>query len=246
MVQVISRAFRILEYIARDPQVPHTLSEITAHVKLNIATTARILETLVVEGYVEQLGRKKGYILGPMSYSISSKGPYRKDVVTFAEPTVQKLAQTTGETVLVAVLRRYRRFVILRIDGTHDIQVRTDTVIEEKVYPTATGRVLFAYASEEERKRFVENVGLPNESAWPGVTTARKLEEQATRIREEGMEINRKQVVGVGVPLWENGHVTSALGLYLPSYRFEGEHREAIVNGLRHAAREISERLSQR
>ena len=60
------------------------------------------------------------------------------------------------------------------------------------------------------------------------------------------MEINRKQVVGVGAPLWENGLVTSALGLYLLSYRFEGEHREAIVNGLRQAAREISERLSQR
>lgn len=248
MIQVINRAFRILEYIAEKPEEPHFLSDITAHVQLNIATTARILETLVEEGYVEQLGRKKGYILGPMAYSIASKGPYRKDLVISAGPVVRDLAKKTGETALIAIVRRFRRFVVLKIDGTHDIQVRSDSITVEKVYPTATGRVLLAYAPEAEQKNFVDSAGLPGKEEWPEARSWKKLTEYLAALREKEMEIVALsgQFVGVGVPIWENDRVTAALGLYLPSYRFTGEHKDLVINSIKQSAQEISKRLSRR
>jgi len=36
----------------------------------------------------------------------------------------------------------------------------------------------------------------------------------------------------LAVPLYENGAVVASLGVFLPSYRFDAEHREAIVHEL--------------
>ena len=64
MIQVVNRALNILEIIAKNPDRELGLTEIADSVELNHGTCANILKTLVLRGYVEQAGAKKGYKLG--------------------------------------------------------------------------------------------------------------------------------------------------------------------------------------
>ncbi len=59
MSQVLARGLHILQRIARTPTDPTGLSAIASERGLHPATCARLLKTLVEEGFVEQVGPKK-------------------------------------------------------------------------------------------------------------------------------------------------------------------------------------------
>ena len=61
MIQVINRAFDILEYIAKDPDKPKALGEIASDLDLNAGTCANIIKTMVARKYLEKIDKQKGY-----------------------------------------------------------------------------------------------------------------------------------------------------------------------------------------
>ncbi len=246
MVQVIERALEILEYIAREPETPRGLGEIAGQVELNAATCARILQTLVARGYVDQIAPKKGYRLGPMAYLLGARGPFRKDLVMLAEPLMLELARATRETVLLAALHQGRRILLAEVAGDQVVQIRGDQVQVFDPYRTATGRLLLAYLPAEARNAFVAANGLP-EMRWPEAASPAGLEREMDTIRREGRVVRSDgHVAGVALPLREGDTVPAALGMYLPAHRFEGEHRERILAGMAATAAAITRRVAER
>ena len=59
MIQVINRALDIIEFIAREPEKPKSLSDIANTLELNAGTCANIIKTLVERNYIEKLEYKK-------------------------------------------------------------------------------------------------------------------------------------------------------------------------------------------
>jgi DNA-binding IclR family transcriptional regulator len=246
MIQVIQRAFDVLEHLARSDGRTCRLGDIARAAELNPATCARILGTLLTEGYVEQEGRRQGYRLGPMAYVLAGHAPYRRDLVAAAEPAVRRLADATGETALVAVLQNNTRYTICRVDGRHDIQVSSAVVLREEVYPTATGRLLLAHLPEDRRDDFIARAGLPSADAWPGAHTRSRLLAALQQLRSESTVIvtTPTRIVGIARPIREADRVIAALGLYLPADRFKGAHRQSILKAMETVAENITERIS--
>ncbi len=223
------------------------LGDIAKATGLNAATCSRILTTLMSEGYVEQDGRRKGYRIGPMAYVLTAHGPYRKDLLACAAPVVRELAETTRETALVAILQQNKRYTLCQTDGGQDVQVRTDVILRENLFPTVTGRILLAHLTEAALDDFLAAVGLPDAESWPEATTKVKLLKQLEAIRTQDYVIseNPKQTIGVAFPIWNGETVVAALGLYLPLTRFNGDHENVIIREMKAAALKIGERLSQ-
>ncbi|NLC56499.1 MAG: helix-turn-helix domain-containing protein [Armatimonadetes bacterium] len=244
-IQAIRRALDVLEILAREPDVPQPLGEIAAQAELNAATCARILQTLVAAGYVEQVAPRKGYLLGPMAYALGARGPYRKDLVRAAEPLLTALAQAVQETVLLAALRRGRRVLLCQVEGDQTVQVRSDRLQCYDPYQSATGRLLLAYLPEEELEEFLRQQGLPG-AAWPEANTEADLREALARIAEAGhlIRVTEAHVVGIAYPVWSRNTVVAALGLYLPEHRFAGAHRERILSAMADTADTLSARVS--
>jgi IclR family KDG regulon transcriptional repressor len=247
MIQVIHRALNVLEHLSRAGEHPSVLSDIARATGLNAATCARILSTLMGEGYVEQEGRRKGYRLGPMAYTLTARGPYRKDLVACAEPLVRELAEATGETVIVAILQQNTRYTICRTEGNHDVQVRTDAVLRDDVYPYATGRVLLAHMKPAEVDAFVVRSGLPEPTVWPEARTKAGLLAELAKVRAMSTVVTttKNQIAGLALPIRNDDRVVAALGLYLPASRFVGAHRESLLHSMEVTAHAISARLTE-
>jgi len=241
MIQVLKRALAVLTYLSSSPSAPLGLGDIAEATGLNPSTCARILKTLVEEGYVEQVGHKKGYLLGPMAYGLSAHGPYRKDLVAFAEPLVVHLAKAVGETIVLATLSRGNWINLCEADGEATIQVRPDALASRHTpYASATGRMCLAHLSAPELDVVITRFGLPEENAWPGTTTPEALARRLDEIRATGIAIrDGKDVVAVAVPVECGGRVIAGLGSHLPQYRYQGEHRERLLAGLRETAAQI-------
>ena len=97
MIGSLHKAFRVLELLADDQEQARPLGVIAARLGLNKATCAHVLKTLSELGYVEQLGPRQGYRLGPMAYALTRGRPYRRDLVAAAEPLMTELARQVGD-----------------------------------------------------------------------------------------------------------------------------------------------------
>ncbi len=240
MIQVIHRALNILEFIAQHPQRDFSLTEIADQHQLNHGTCANILKTLVTRGYVEQLGHKKGYRLGAMSYHLTRNKAYRRDLIAAADVPMQQLTRAVNETSLLAITLNDRRITLHAVECDHDIQARGN--VDRPVYDSATGRLLLAYRSDIEQARFARTYGFPSDDMWPGITTESQLVEALAQLREAGLSIvpTNRHIVGLAVPVHQQGQVVAALGVFLPEIRYTNAHREEIVRELKAAAAQVS------
>jgi len=249
MIQVIKRAFEILNFVAESPEEPKTLGDIAKNTGLNNGTCANIIKTLCEYNLLEQLGRKKGYILGAAVYYLARNGPYRKDIVNIVEPFLTSLAAEVQETVLVATLHQGKRSVLLQVDGNRRVVINKDFLLQENIYNTATGRLLLAFLPSSELERFISKNGLPDKKTWPEATTKKKLLACISEIRKKGKVLHirpHEGVVGIAFPVKQEEKVIAALGLYLPYFRFKGRHREEILKKMKETSEKISEALTER
>ncbi|MBN1444539.1 MAG: helix-turn-helix domain-containing protein [Candidatus Omnitrophica bacterium] len=245
MIQVLERAFKILDFIAENPEEPKGLGALAKYGGLNQGTCANIVKSLCQHNFLEQVGRKKGYILGPAVYYLARNGPYRRDIVAAAEPLLSRLASEVQETVLVATLHQGKRSILLQVNGNRVMNISNDFLLQESTYDTATGRLLLAFLSASELENFLARKGLPGREAWPEAASRKKLDACLCEIRKKGvvMHSSRPDIMGISYPLKSEGEVIAALGLFLPSFRFKGKHKELVLKKMGKTADEISKTI---
>ncbi|GAB3965006.1 IclR family transcriptional regulator [Spirosoma terrae] len=244
MIQVINRALDLLELIAADPERPKSLGDLADNLQLNHGTCANILKSLVARGYVEQIGTKKGYILGSKSYSLTGNEAYQKDLLEAAKEEMDLLTQSVNENCLLAILKDNQRVAIYRTFAEQDLQVRTADI--KPVYDSASGRLLLAMLTKDKLERFLTKYGLPSEESWPEVQTESKLYEALSLMRREELAvqtITNRHVMGLAVPIYKKELVVASLSIYLPEYRYMALDKHKLIDSLRKCAAKINKRL---
>lgn len=245
MIQVITRALDILEFVAQHGKEPVQLIKIAENAGLSQPTTANIVKTLVTKNYLEQVGRKTGYRLGVGAYQLTGNLSYNQNLILAAKDLMEELTHQLNETCLLGVLRNNKRYILHVVHSDQDLQVRTRT--EAEIYYTATGRLLIAYLTQKELDNLIQAIGLPSAEVWPGVQTREALEKALQKIRKEEFvqTLNAKHIVGFAIPIYKNKQVISSLSVFLPESRFSTTHKEKIFKLMHRTAKKITERLNK-
>ncbi|QDK81928.1 IclR family transcriptional regulator [Spirosoma sp. KCTC 42546] len=244
MVLVIVKALDILELVAQDPGRAHSLTEIAETLQMNQATCVNILKTLVDKNYLEHLGRKKGYRLGPMAYNLTNNLSYSQDLVLVAKDIMQDLTHRLNETSILGIIRNQKRFIVHLVNSDQDLQVRSRT--ERNIYETASGRLLLAFISGKELESLINSIGYPTPDIWPNATTPQGLDAELAKIRVQELSMTRSQthIIGLAVPIRRQNLVIASLSIFLPEIRCSASRQKEIELELRSAAQLISRRLS--
>ena len=245
MIQVIVRALDILEFVAQHGKEPIQLIKIAEHAGLSQPTTANIVKTLVNKNYLERVGRKEGYRLGPSAYQLTGNLSYSQNLILAAKDPMEDFTELINETCLLGVIKNNKRYILHQVESNQDLQVRTST--EADVYATASGRLLAAYLSPKELDNLIKVVGFPSTQVWPGVQTRETLEKALQKIRKEEFvqTVNAKHIVGFAVPVYKNKEVICSLGVFLPESRVTPASKENISRLMRRTANKIKERLNK-
>ncbi len=244
MVQVLIKAFDILELVAQRNGQSITLTEIADELQLNQATAANINKTLVHKGYLEHIGKKKGYRLGPAAYSLTNEVPYGKDLINAARGVMEELTAKLNESCLLGVMRNNKRYILHVVNSVQEIQVQLRS--ERNVYETASGRLLLAYFSEKELERFIQQNGLPDPELWEEASSMEKLLQTLPKIKKEGMAMTfmgNRHIRGFAVPIEVHDKVVAGLSVFLPEYRCTETRQLEIIQSLKTAAIEIGSKL---
>ncbi|HLT71828.1 MAG TPA: IclR family transcriptional regulator C-terminal domain-containing protein [Cyclobacteriaceae bacterium] len=245
MIQVVNRAFDILEYIARDKNKIFSLSEIADTLKLNHATCANIIKTMVQRNYLEQMGHKKGYRLGFMTFQITGSDTYDQELLKAAKPAMESLTKKINETCLLGILKRDVRFALHQVSGNHDLIVKSST--EKAACNSASGRLLVAMQSKEKLQEFVERYGLPSAEFWKEASTTRGFNTEILKIQRDGytVQTTKTHISGIAVPVYKAKEVVASLSVYLPESRFNEKIKKDILDQLNKTSEIISRKLSK-
>lgn len=241
-IQVLERAFLILEEIAKSPNMPHAISELSQKTGLKVPTVSRIVRTMNHLGYLEFAGRKSGYLLGRKTVELSHFYCDSNLLRRVATPLLRAFREQFGEYVCVSTLLGTKcRIVCLEL-GTHMVQVSNRLYPEEEnLCQTVSGRVLLAGMPPLWQERFFDRFGLPGE-LWPEIDCRETFLKELRQIQDQPMllEIARDTAL-IAFPVRQGRQTIAALGCFLPEYRFRDERRSRIMAVLGEMATRIGE-----
>lgn len=245
MIQVIHRAFDILEYLSANPFQSKSLGEIADAVQLNHGTCANILKTMVDRHYVDQIGPKKGYCLGVNAYRLTDNSSFQTAILDAATVEMVHLTRHLDESSLLAVLKGDQRLLIHRELCDQALQVQTAD--EKHVYDSASGRLLVGMLNAAELGKFVARYGLPTPELWAEAAHEQAFREQIEKIRADecAHQQSPRQIVGYAVPIRKFGKVIASLSVYLPAYRHDPDKAADVLISLRQTAETINRKLDK-
>lgn len=244
MVLVVIKTFDILELVASRNGQPISLTEISAELKLNQATAANIIKTMVAKEYLEHIGKKKGYRLGQAAYRITNEISFEQELLTAARDAMDELTRKLNESSILGTLRNNKRHTLHVVNSNQEVQVQLRS--DRNVYETASGRLLLAYLSDKQLESFLKQNGLPEKNLWKEASSFKSLKEELAKIKEDGFVMTHlinRHVRGFAVPVFAEEKVVAGLSVFLPDYRYTLAKHKIIRQTLKEASYAISMRL---
>lgn len=241
-IQSVQRALSLLDHLAEKGFGGGTVSlrEAALRLGLGVTTTHNLLKTLVYCGYARRLGEGM-YGLGPVAEDLHRAAVAPRELVERGKGILYRLVGEFHESVVLAALFRGRRYTLARVSGDRELGVDgTDSDVGE-IWSRVTGRVLAAFAQEEERERICSLNGMP--TAWKGVRTAKALDGALAGIRKAGWAeqfSDDGHIWSAAVPvLTKDGCLLASLGAFMPAVRASAARAAGIRRAMAKCAAEL-------
>ena len=212
MIQSVERTLDIMTCISNNKGEPVTVSQISQQTGINKSTCCHLIETLVERGFLNQVSRSAGYVLGIYAYNLTRYNSYHRDLIFNAMPVLRWAKNKTQCTSVLTKLIDGEKFVLCYSEYTNNSLKERGDLYKGALYDTATGRSMLSTLKPKELKQVVDKVGLPTQDEWPGVDSFAKLEEELDKISKQ------KFVKVVGT---YNGNYRCQLGKYFLSSQLE-------------------------
>jgi IclR family acetate operon transcriptional repressor len=234
-VRSIERAVEVLQaFTLERPSM--TVAEIVQFVPLSRPTLYRLLRTLEGKGMVRSYGDPARYELGGAIARIAHVWLSRLDPARLAAPFLARLWDETNETVAFCLPQGDMRVCVAEHPGRQPLSYARGVGSVDSIASTASGRAMLAFLPAAE----IEGI-LRNRSDAPLVRAA--LEE----VRRTGIAVSGGALAGirgVAVPVFDrDGKVVASVAVTGPEVRLIGERFEAVAQGARRTAAEISAAL---
>lgn len=216
-VQVIARAAEILRVLKQD-NGGLSLGQISDRVGLPRSTVQRIVNALLAEKLIMNTAAEGGLRLGPEIQSLAAAG--RVDAAELLRPIMSTIAERTGETVDLAVLRDDHLVFVDQVVGTH--RVRTVSAVGENfpLISTANGKAALALLDDEIAATLAARELKASQSDKALSTLIAELED----IRATGLawdfDEHTEGISAVGYGFRDPTGQIYALSIPVPSYRF--------------------------
>ena len=220
--QAIERAARLLVRVVEAPQAP-SVGELAAVAGLPKSTTSRLVSALERQGLVQRLGERGRVRPGPVLLRYASRDD-SSTLVELAQPSLQRLAQASGETINLAVPGPGGVEHLAQEDTAHLVGV-TDWVGRRVPFElAANGKCFLAFNTPSPRLAEVRARGF-----------ATSIDEL-----EDGLSAVAAPVLDAA------GEAVAALSISGPSARLTSERIAALAPLLLQECGELARRLGHR
>lgn len=246
VLQTVDRALRLLLLFEEVGQ-EYRVGELAAMLDVDKSIASRLAATLAKRGFLERTPGSEAFRLGPEVGRLGMVAlGSSHNLIGLARAPMERLAEVTGETVNLAVLKDYKVVNVAQVDGPHLVGVGDWTGWKTEPHATANGKVLLAFAGSE----FED---LPLEIPLKGftgrtITNLKQLGSELERVRAAGWGSTLGELEegfnGVAVPIFDaSGRCLAALSVSGPAYRVLPQRLPEVAELCKKIAEEIGARL---
>ena len=245
MIQVLDRAFDVLEYLASNDGNVVGLSQIEAACGIQKTTLSNILKTMESTGIVAHPRKRKGYRLGYKFYLLAGPEYIFRKIALMATEEMELLHNIFSETVVLASAKKGKRVILKVMECTEGITARISH--SDDIYQSATGRVILANYPHNRVHAIVSQIGLPDPRKWHGIGSEEDLLRELAVIREEGFSVSsdHPDVNGIAVPILMGKNPAISIGICLPKFRCTQSKIDLIRSVLSECAGRMEKKLQE-
>lgn len=241
-VRAVNRALDVLLAFQADDK-DLLVADILKRVKLSRPTVYRLLDTLVTKGFLISDGDPQRFKLGPSVAQLSHAWSANMSYSAIAQPMMQRLWETTGETVSLQVREGVFRVCVAELASPQPLSFKRGVGYREKLVRGASGRSILAWLPVDAEKLTAYGA--------QDAAHAIKCMNQLAQIRTRGFAVSRDELiqgaVAIAAPYFDgSGRVVGSLGLFGPSVRLNDEVVDHYASLLVEQARQLSTILGAR
>lgn len=228
MIASVTASLDLLKLITARPNLG--LSELARLSSTNKSRTYRIITTLCQAGYVYQ-SPDNTYRLGHQALIIGQAARQQIDIFKIAEPVIENLAESFDESIQIRVRDGMEMMQIYSRRSQKSVQVHSDIGNCRPLGKGASGKILLAYASEEEVRL--------------GTQEQQKLYKELLSLRETQVAHSYAElsadVSAIAVPLFDyEQNCIASLSVSIPISRLSPEYESQLTIALKEAGKRIS------
>jgi IclR family pca regulon transcriptional regulator len=219
----LAKGFRVLEaFSAADPEL--SLAEVARRAALDNATAFRMLNTLVMLGYVRRDAEGRRFRLGYKVLDLGFNAIARTELRDAARPVLRQLVGKVNEAAALSVIEEGDVIYVERVQAGI-VRLGVDIRVGSRMpaYCVSPGRAILAFLPKEEQARVLalrERVKLTLNT----VTDLRGLGELLAKARKNGYAIMDQETSlglrALAAPVLDaDGHPIAAVSVVAPSMR---------------------------
>jgi DNA-binding IclR family transcriptional regulator len=247
-IQTVTNALRVLDAFRNADD--YGVTELASRLHLHKNNVFRLLATLEQQGYIEQLKPTDRYRLGIRSFELGQAFTRGRSLHTRAHRYLEEVAEETGESAHLAIMREYE---VVYIDGvTSDQLISTGSLLGRRLplHCTAAGKILLGCAPDALREEYdrtvVAKIGLTDRTPST-MTDPHKLFEHIRSARVAGFALEIEECVAglccAAAPVYDSdGTAIAAISVAGPVFRI-GEND--LLGRVARSVVGAAERLSQ-
>jgi DNA-binding IclR family transcriptional regulator len=244
-VKSADRVLLVFDYLAEHG--PATFSAIATALGLPNSSAHNLLRTMARRGYIEFDRDVRVYRLGLRLWQVGQAYPGNERFVATAQPLMDRLMETTGETVQLARLDGIENVYLAIAESPHPMKLVS--AVGKRLYAHATGlgKVLLAALDEQEARRRLSAVELPRFTPNTIVDVDELIEELA-RVHRRGYALDAEEyVIGcrcIAMPIRSaEGAVIASMSVSIPTPRYNAIVARRVRAALADTVAELSRRL---
>jgi IclR family acetate operon transcriptional repressor len=239
-LRTADRALRVLQEFGT-PDQALTVSGVADRLGIHRSTVSRLVGTLESRGFLERSGPGELLRLGPEVARLGRVALAGRELASMARPVMDRLAGETGETVTLAVPAGEEVLTLAQSDGRHFVASGNWAGVRTAPHCCSDGKVLLAFGA----------LGLPpgrlRRFARDTIVDRRELARDLERVRSRRFAVCVSELeeglVGLAVPVRDDGTCIAALCISGPAYRLDRDAIETFAPACLAAAEELEQRL---
>jgi len=245
-INSVCRAFALLGLLA-DAEGSLTIREIASKMNLAPSTVHRLLQSLEASDALVKDPTNQRYRLGPAVRQLGCATLQDLDIRTVALPHMERLRETSSETVGLSVRIDDARVYVEQLQSRHELTAVVDLGHRYPLYSGAPGYALLAALDDTEVEAFLDRANIvPPTTNAP--QDAQGIRQAVARVRSHASSMAFEETVRgintVAVPILTGvGIPAAALSISGPAQRFSRRPMQSVVAPLREVGREISRSL---
>ena len=230
---VLIKAAMILDFLSTKHEA--NLQEISSGTNLTNSTALKILDTLVLIGYVDR-NDEKIYRLGGKLIRYANQSFEQLNLLELTQPFLEKLQDTIDETIHLGILADNEIFYINKLEPRNQtIRMSSKIGITRPLYNSAMGKAMLAEFSTIDLENYLSITSLIPYTEET-ITNPLKLKSELESVRKEQVAFDdeevEKDIFCIGATIMNGSEILGAFSISMPKYRLNEKIKEEYIRAI--------------